>query len=82
MAELTAATKALLSEATTATLTTQLFKRGLRNTFIQGVVRLTAPALSSAPHSLGDHFQSTARHFAHALRQQRKSELLRLILQT
>jgi regulator of RNase E activity RraA len=31
----------LLALTTTATLTTQLFKRGLRNTFIQGVRRLT-----------------------------------------
>jgi regulator of RNase E activity RraA len=33
--------KRLLELTTTATLTTQLFKRGLRNTFIQGVRRLT-----------------------------------------
>ena len=35
-------TKRLLELTSTATLTTQLFKRGLRNTFIQGVRRLTA----------------------------------------
>ena len=35
-------TRRLLELTTTATLTTQLFKRGLRNTFIQGVRRLTA----------------------------------------
>ena len=52
MAELTAATKALLSEASTATLATQLFKRGLRNTFIQGVGRLTA----NAPVMVGEAF--------------------------
>jgi regulator of RNase E activity RraA len=34
-------TKRLLELTTTATLTTQLFKRGLRNAFIQGVRRLT-----------------------------------------
>ena len=52
MAELTAATKALLREASTATLATQLFKRGLRNTFIQGVGRLTA----NAPVMVGEAF--------------------------
>jgi regulator of RNase E activity RraA len=41
MSGLAAETKALLAQASTATLTTQLFKRGLRNTFIQGVTRLT-----------------------------------------
>ena len=34
-------TRRLLELTTTATLTTQLFKRGLRNAFIQGVRRLT-----------------------------------------
>ena len=34
-------TRRLLAQASTATLTTQLFKRGFRNTFIQGVRRLT-----------------------------------------
>ena len=34
-------TRRLLELTTTATLTTQLFKRGLRNTFIKGVRRLT-----------------------------------------
>jgi regulator of RNase E activity RraA len=34
-------TRRLLALTSTATLTTQLFKRGLRNTFIQGVRRLT-----------------------------------------
>ena len=52
MAELSAATKALLGEATTATLTTQLFKRGLRNTFIQGVGRVT----SNAPVMVGEAY--------------------------
>ena len=36
-------TKARLMLATTATLTTQLFKRGLRNAFMQGVRRLGLP---------------------------------------
>ncbi len=35
-------TKRLLMQASTATLTTQLFKRGLRNTFVQGVVAADA----------------------------------------
>lgn len=52
MVELTAATKALLGEASTATLTTQLFKRGLRNTFIQGVGRVTP----NAPVMVGEAF--------------------------
>ena len=42
MAGLSEETKRLLELTTTATLTTQLFKRGFRNTFIQGVRRLTA----------------------------------------
>ena len=33
-----------LRKASTATLTTQLFKRGFRNVFMQGVSRLTSPA--------------------------------------
>jgi regulator of RNase E activity RraA len=33
-----------LREASTATLTTQLFKRGLRNVYLQGVSRLTTPS--------------------------------------
>jgi regulator of RNase E activity RraA len=33
-----------LREASTATLTTQLFKRGLRNVYVQGVSRLTTPS--------------------------------------
>ena len=39
---LTTETTQLLRRASTATLTTQLFKRGLRNVFIQGVRRLSA----------------------------------------
>jgi len=35
-------TRGKLAHCSTATLTTQLFKRGLRNTFIQGVRRLTS----------------------------------------
>ena len=37
------ATLARLRRVSTATLTTQLFKRGLRNTFIQGVRRVSRP---------------------------------------
>jgi hypothetical protein len=44
MAGLADETKRLLGRATTATLTTQLFKRGLRNTFVQGVRRFTPKA--------------------------------------
>src|SRR3546814_2890297 len=39
---LSAETRDKLAAVSTATLTTQLFKRGLRNVFIQGVSRLTA----------------------------------------
>jgi len=39
---LSAETREKLASVSTATLTTQLFKRGLRNVFIQGVSRLTA----------------------------------------
>jgi regulator of RNase E activity RraA len=51
---LSEATRQLLSQASTATLTTQLFKRGLRNTFIQRVVRLTpnAPVLVGEAYTL------------------------------
>jgi regulator of RNase E activity RraA len=41
---LAAETRRLLELTTTATLTTQLFKRGFRNTFVQGVRRLTPEA--------------------------------------
>lgn len=41
MAELSAETKRLLENVSTATLTTQLFKHGLSNQYIQGVFRLT-----------------------------------------
>jgi regulator of RNase E activity RraA len=44
MAGLGEDTRRLLGQTTTATLTTQLFKRGLRNTFIQGVGLLTPNA--------------------------------------
>jgi regulator of RNase E activity RraA len=40
MSELTQETKRLLAQTSTATLATQLFKRGLRNTFLLGVSRL------------------------------------------
>jgi regulator of RNase E activity RraA len=45
MSGLSQATRRLLTEASTATLTTQLFKRGLRSTYMQGVRRLTPDAL-------------------------------------
>lgn len=41
MAELHPATLELLRHVSTATLCTQLFKRGLRNVFLQGITRLT-----------------------------------------
>jgi regulator of RNase E activity RraA len=52
MAGLSDETRRLLELTSTATLTTQLFKRGLRNTFVQGVRRLT----SSAPVMVGEAF--------------------------
>jgi regulator of RNase E activity RraA len=54
MSGLSEETKHLLAQASTATLTTQLFKRGLRNTFIQGVRRLTpeAPAMVGEAYTL------------------------------
>jgi regulator of RNase E activity RraA len=52
MAGLSDETRRLLELTSTATLTTQLFKRGLRNTFVQGVRRLTA----SAPVMVGEAF--------------------------
>jgi regulator of RNase E activity RraA len=47
-------TRRLLAQASTATLTTQLFKRGLRNTFVQGVGRLTpnAPVMVGEAYTL------------------------------
>jgi regulator of RNase E activity RraA len=45
-------TRAKLARCSTATLTTQLFKRGLRNAFIQGVKRLTP----GAPPLVGEAF--------------------------
>ncbi len=45
-------TRRLLAQTSTATLTTQLFKRGLRNTFIQGARRLTP----SAPVMVGEAY--------------------------
>jgi regulator of RNase E activity RraA len=41
-----------LSKVSTATLTTQLFKRGFRNTFIQGIYKLTP----NAPHMVGEAY--------------------------
>ena len=38
------ATIALLKKTSVATLCTQLFKRGLRNVYIQGVARMTKPS--------------------------------------
>jgi regulator of RNase E activity RraA len=52
MAGLSNETRRLLELTTTATLTTQLFKRGLRNTFVQGVRRLTP----GAPVMVGEAF--------------------------
>jgi regulator of RNase E activity RraA len=54
MSGLSAETRRLLAQASTATLTTQLFKRGLRNTFIQGVGRLTpgAPVMVGEAYTL------------------------------
>ncbi len=46
---LTSSASAKLKNVSTATLTTQLFKRGLRNTFVQGVRRVT----TSAPVMVG-----------------------------
>ncbi|WP_027800786.1 ribonuclease activity regulator RraA [Paraburkholderia dilworthii] len=44
-----------LRHVSTATLTTQLFKRGLRNVFLQGVAPLVKPA-ASAPNVVGPAF--------------------------
>lgn len=44
VAQLDEETRRKLASCSTATLTTQLFKRGLRNTFIQGVRRITESA--------------------------------------
>ena len=52
MFELSEETRRLLELTSTATLTTQLFKRGLRNTFVQGVRRLTP----GAPVMVGEAF--------------------------
>src|ERR1700692_2144647 len=45
----------LLRHVSTATLTTQLFKRGLRNVFLQGVAPLVKPA-PGAPNLVGPAF--------------------------
>lgn len=42
--ELSTATRELLGRVSVATLCTQLFKRGFRNVFIQGIARLTDPS--------------------------------------
>src|SRR3954453_81495 len=42
--ELSAITRERLRNVSTATLCTQLFKRGFRNVFIQGIRRLTTPS--------------------------------------
>jgi regulator of RNase E activity RraA len=54
MSGLAAETRRLLTQASTATLTTQLFKRGFRNTFIQRVHRLTpaAPVMVGEAYTL------------------------------
>jgi regulator of RNase E activity RraA len=44
MSELSPDTHELLRHVSVATLCTQLFKRGLRNVFIQGIARLTDPS--------------------------------------
>ncbi|MEJ1977539.1 MAG: ribonuclease activity regulator RraA [Acetobacteraceae bacterium] len=49
---LTDANRAALRSVSTATLTTALFKRGLRNVFIQGV----HPLSSTAPHMVGEAY--------------------------
>lgn len=53
MQEFDAATLEALRHVTTATLTTQLFKRGLRNTFMQGVSPLAA---HTGPNLVGPAF--------------------------
>ena len=52
MPSLSAASREALKRVSTATLTTVLFKRGLRNTFIQGVFLLNR----SAPRMLGEAY--------------------------
>ena len=54
MAGLAEETRRRLAQASTATLTTQLFKRGLRNTFVQDVRRLTpeAPVMVGEAYTL------------------------------
>jgi len=44
MSELDPATRERLRHVSTATLCTQLFKRGFRNVFIQGIAQLTTPS--------------------------------------
>src|SRR5262249_59289147 len=57
MPSLSAASREALKQVSTATLTTVLFKRGLRNTFIQGVFLLN----KEAPRMLAESF--TLRSF-------------------
>src|ERR1700674_5329180 len=52
MTPLTAANRDALKKTSTATLTTVLFKRGLRNVFIQGVFLLN----KDAPRMVGEAF--------------------------
>src|SRR3954454_14571595 len=52
MPSLSAASREALKSVSTATLTTVLFKRGLRNTFIQGVFLLN----KEAPRMVGEAF--------------------------
>ena len=47
---LSAKSREKLTAVSTATLTTVLFKRGFRNTFIQGIHRLN-PAAPAMPHT-------------------------------
>ena len=45
--DLSADTRELLRHVSVATLCTQLFKRGFRNVFIQGIARLTDPSVGN-----------------------------------
>jgi len=54
MSKLTDANRELLKKTSTATLTTVLYKRGLKNTFIQGIYRINpdAPAMVGEAYTL------------------------------
>ncbi|MDX2101225.1 MAG: ribonuclease activity regulator RraA [Alphaproteobacteria bacterium] len=53
---LSAAARATLAGVSTATLTTQLFKRGLRNVFLQGVQPLARDWPEGRPNMVGEAF--------------------------